>query len=532
MSTLRASSAVNSKPVRTPRSVPARSAGLARWSRGDALLAAGLVLLTALSRWPFRTTMLSWWDAGLFAQALDDYNVVVHHPQPPGYVLYVAVAKLIHAVTGLGANQTYTLISIAAASLTVAMLYLLGTLMFGRLTGLLAAGLALTSPSFWFYSEITYPYTTLALGSTVLGLLSWLLWQRRIAHPWWTALVFALLGGLRPDLLLFLAPLFAASFIVGVGVRSRRARAQFGLAGVAGLAGIAVWWTATDLASEGWGSLWHALTAQATDVTRSTSVFAIGFNGLRANAHLLAWFSREALYLAVLPALAYVLQWPTRPRRESWRPPFLLLWMTPAIGFYLLVHIGDAGYVFSFLPPVLLAAAAGLTRAATAIAEKLPRRLCRGGTRRAQWVVAAGLAALILPYHSWLFVGSDRLFSAGRLGCHDRALAAAVATIAADFPPAATQIATSGYLPHVAVYLPEYRRVQFLHPDRDTTWQAPAGIDRVLVFDFEMGVDPADRDRGWSWLPLGCEGYDLAVTRAAGTTFTFDARRFELRATR
>ncbi len=76
------------------------------------------------------------------------------------------------------------------------------------------------------------------------------------------------------------------------------------------------------------------------------------------------------------------MQWPTQPRREGWRPPFLILWMGPALAFYLLVHIGEAGYVFSFLPAVLLAAAAGIAHAAGAFAENLPRAWRAAGGRR------------------------------------------------------------------------------------------------------------------------------------------------------
>src|SRR5215211_2978623 len=154
-----------------------------RWSGVDWLVALGLVVVTVVSRLPFRTEMIYAWDGALFARALRDYNVVPHFPQPPGYVFYVGTAKLVQAITGLGDNATYIAISIAAAGLTVGALYLLGALVFGRLAGLLAAGLALTSVSFWLFSEIAYPYTVLALGSTVVATLCWLLRERRIAHP-------------------------------------------------------------------------------------------------------------------------------------------------------------------------------------------------------------------------------------------------------------------------------------------------------------------------------------------------------------
>ena len=142
------------------------------------------------------------------------------------------------------------------------------------------------------------------------------------------------------------------------------------------------------------------------------------------------------------------------------------------------------------------------------------------------------LAALILPYHTWLFVGSARLVSAERLACKDQAIERAVATIAADFPPATTEIVTSTYLQHLAIYLPQYTHVRFLDPDHDLAWTTAPGIDRVVVFDLELVQRFGRRDH-WTLLPLACDGrYDLATVPAAGTRFHFDASRFNLEMTR
>lgn len=510
--------------------LPSRRAALWLWR--DWLVFLGLVTLTALSRWPFRTRMIYAWDGGLFAQALRDYNVVPHHPQPPGYIFYVAVGKLVQFVTGWGANAVLVAISIGAASLTVGTLYLLGMLLFDRLTGLLAAALGLTSVSFWLFSEIAYPYTVLALGSVVSALLCWLLATRRVRWPPLAALVFGLLTGFRQDLLLFLGPLFGVCYLVGSGLPARRGWRSLILGILAGALGVAAWWIATDLASEGWGSLWRSLTIQSTNIERGTSAFATGETGLRGNGTLLVWFSKDALHLAIFPTLAYLLLWPLAPRREGWRPLFLILWVIPAVLFYLLVHIGEAGYVFSFLPAMLIMAGAGLTSAARAIAENLPRDwrearapILRGG-------IALLLAAIIVPYHTWLFVGSGRLVSAERLGCKDEALARAVATLARDYPPATTELVTSTYLQQIAVYLPQFRQVRFLDPDRSETWIPAPGIERVVVFDLEL-VQRFPHFARWSIAPLACQGrYGLASVPAAGSRFTFDARHFTLEVTR
>ncbi len=515
-------------PARPPQPLPPSQTRIRHWHRGDWLIACGLAFLTILSRLPFRTEMLYAWDGALFARALRDYNVIPHFPQPPGYIFYVASARLVQTVTGWGDNAAYVAISIAAAAGTVGALYLLGTLIFGRLAGLIAAGLALTSVSFWFFSEIAYPYTTLALGSTLVATLCWLLHERRIAHPPLAALAFALLAGFRQDLLLFLGPLFAACYLLAVDPRTRAGWRQLTLGVIAGLAGIAVWWIATDLASEGLGSLWQALTVQSSNVERGTSAFAVGESGLRSNAQLLRWFSKDALHLAVFPALAYGAFWLLRPRREGWRAPFLLAWLLPAMLFYLLVHIGEAGYVFSFLPAALLAAAAGIVRTAEALVENLPTAVIRQA-----WLLRVGtaltLGVVIGGYHSWLFVDSDRLVSAERLACKDTALVEAVGRLQSEFPPATTMIVTSAYLQHLAVYLPQFRQVHFLDPDRDDAWSPPDNINQVVVFDLEL-VQRFPSRTGWTILPLACNGrYNLAIVPATGAHFSFDAVMFRLK---
>ncbi len=43
----------------------------------------------------YRARMLYNWDAVQFALALGEYDVVKHQPHPPGYILYVALARLV-----------------------------------------------------------------------------------------------------------------------------------------------------------------------------------------------------------------------------------------------------------------------------------------------------------------------------------------------------------------------------------------------------------------------------------------------------
>ena len=52
------------------------------------------------------------------------------------------------------------------------------------------------------------------------------------------------------------------------------------------------------------------------------------------------------------------------------RALFFALWLAPLLAFYTIVHIGDPGYVFSFLPALCILAAKSLDVAARLVSKK------------------------------------------------------------------------------------------------------------------------------------------------------------------
>jgi len=130
--------------------------------RTDLLYGLGLFLLTVLSRIPFRSRILYHWDSVNLAFAMQKLDVAAEQPQPPGYILYVWLARLVDAL--LHDPQTsMVLLSILASGLAVVALYRLGRALFDERTGLAAALFLASSPLFWFYGEIALPHTVDAL---------------------------------------------------------------------------------------------------------------------------------------------------------------------------------------------------------------------------------------------------------------------------------------------------------------------------------------------------------------------------------
>ena len=119
---------------------------------GDAGLAVVFLAASVVSRIPFRSRFLYHWDSVNFALGMEQFNVRLHQPHPPGYLLYVLLGRLVDSFVG-DANASLVWISLVSGGLTVSMVYLLGRRLFGQTEAIVGALLALTGPAFWFYGR-------------------------------------------------------------------------------------------------------------------------------------------------------------------------------------------------------------------------------------------------------------------------------------------------------------------------------------------------------------------------------------------
>src|SRR5262245_14812026 len=183
--------------------------------RLDLALALALAALTAASRLPFRARLLPTWDAVQFSLALRNYDVVNHQPHPPGYILYVALARLVALAVG-DPLATLVWLAIAGSAVTGALVYVLAWRLYGRATAVGAAlGLA-ASPLFWYHGEVGLSYTIEAALVTAVALLAWPMVEGRTVFAGWSALVLALAGGVRQSILVLLFPLWLGAAAVGL----------------------------------------------------------------------------------------------------------------------------------------------------------------------------------------------------------------------------------------------------------------------------------------------------------------------------
>ena len=177
---------------------------------GDGWVIAGLALAALILRLPFMTRYLYHWDSVNFALSLSHYDVRMHQPHPPGYVLYSALGALVNGVLN-DPNASLVWLSVVGGMAGVVALYWAGGVLFSRRVGFIAALLGLTSPSLWFHSEIALTYALEFALVTVIAVLCYkqLTGNARI----WLLLAVALgiAGGVRQNDLAFLLPLWLVS---------------------------------------------------------------------------------------------------------------------------------------------------------------------------------------------------------------------------------------------------------------------------------------------------------------------------------
>src|SRR3990170_8805989 len=446
------------------------------WNRHDLVLALSLSALTLLSRWPYRARMLYNWDAVQFALALKEYDVAKHQPHPPGYILYVWLGRLLNSFLH-DPTLSYVVLAMLASAAATLVVYFLAAALYDRLTAVTAASLLAVSPLFWFYGSVGLTYAGEALFACVVASLAYRALRGVERHLYLGAVALGLAGGLRQSALLLLFPLWLGS--AAWGIRSLR---KIGVA--AGLLAVVVlaWFLPMIWLTGGLERYLVASKELYASVVKPTSVFGDG--ALQVALSQLR-FLLESTAVGLGPLLLVFLALPSYVRRVGWeaREWFLLGWMLPPVLVYTFVHFGQAGYVLTFLPALVIL----LTRALlTTLEEAAARRLARPEWR---WGLVAAVVGVLIFANGAFFVSARPLprdFDAPRPGLvgrlkdnahewlwsrtaaalreHEAVLGAYVNTIRAFYPLEETVVLTElgnprsyPWLRHAMFYLPEYR---------------------------------------------------------------------------
>jgi len=100
-------------------------------------------LATARSLWE--------WDEALFCLGMRNYDVASHHPHPPGFPVYIAVAKIARVFTGSDFRALQSVNLIGGVLLFPAMFMLARELRLRFTTSVIAGALLAFFPNVWFF---------------------------------------------------------------------------------------------------------------------------------------------------------------------------------------------------------------------------------------------------------------------------------------------------------------------------------------------------------------------------------------------
>jgi len=176
-------------------------------SRRERASAWVLAILVALTRWPAISRSLWDWDEALFSLALRHYDVTLHHPHPPGFPLFIGVAKAVSVLIPLDAFHALQCVSVISSLFVFPAMFFLARELRVKPFPAMAAGVLLAFfPNVWFFGGTAFsdvPSMVLALVACALLLRG----CRSDASLLAGAIVLGVAAGFRPqNLIIGLAP--------------------------------------------------------------------------------------------------------------------------------------------------------------------------------------------------------------------------------------------------------------------------------------------------------------------------------------
>jgi hypothetical protein len=450
------------------------------------------------------TQTLYAFDSANYALAVRDfYNVAFHQPHPPGYPLYVFLARALDLLVH-DANRSLILEGIAWSAVAVGCTIGLGRAMFGRIAGLLAGLLLVSTVGFWGYGEVAYPYVALAGETAALALLTHavLAGHQRLVVA--LGVVWAISAGVRWDAAVFCVPLWLWALW---SVPWRLKLASVGLAAL-----VVVAWAVPMIALSGGWDVYRQALATYLQVWSPQSAYVVGDfasggdTQATYNLNFLVNYLRQMLGIGLVLVL-YVLARRFGPARlaADYRNRFLGVWVVPPLAVYVFAHLGEPGYVLSLAPQAAILIGLGildLGDESTLLARVLSARGWRWlpSARLVGAVVAGALGLMVVGWNVQAFargVGPGRLPD---LRAHDATTGAQIEFLGQQ-PVGSTVVLAHDIFRQLQFYVPEYRAdllfseyVPDFEQARSRT-ELPAGTRQLVVLDSPLQVPPEDAGR-------------------------------------
>lgn len=320
-------------------------------------VAGGAAALFLLLHLPYLPASLEDVDSINFAMGVRDFDVLHHQPHPPGYPVFIAAAKAVHAA-GASEPRALALVSVIAASLG-----LLGVFVFfsaldsvGGSRALAATALTAAAPLYWLTaSRPLSDATGLAAAVAVQAAIVLADSDRALVAASFLA---ALASGIRTQVAWLTVPLLVFALVR----RARRGRAPIAPSLAAFVIGGCAWGVPLVMLTGGPIGYWRALADQGTeDLTNITMLWTTHSLHELALAFYYAFAAAWAVpaLAAVVLALAAIgagrIGWRRSPALATLAVAFL-----PYLAFDLLFQeTFTVRYALPIVPPIAYLAAAG-----------------------------------------------------------------------------------------------------------------------------------------------------------------------------
>ena len=328
-------------------------------------------------------------DSINLALGVESFDVASHRPHPPGYPIFIALARVSTAAVGMVAPSwdrdrraaaglaVWSLIAGTLAVFVVA--DLLAAIGFAPLVAAIAAILCVASPLFWFSS--VRPLTDVPGLVAALLVQTWLVRGLRrvqrgaadLPREWiWGAAATGLIVGIRSQTIWLTGPLLAWCAVLLIARRQLRSVTILALA--AGL-GVLVWAVPLLVDSGGPAAYWRSVLFQGNQDLSGIELLATMPTARLLTASLRRTFADPWLLPGLANAmLVFALVGLVRlGRRDRRSLSMLLLLFVPYLLFHLAFHeTVTLRYGLPLVVPVAALAVSGLSILGTRVAGVLP----------------------------------------------------------------------------------------------------------------------------------------------------------------
>ena len=294
------------------------------------------------------------WDSVGYALAFSNYNITLHQPQPPGYILYITMGKTVNFLFN-DPNFSMIFLNIILTILTVVVIYFLAKEMFSRNIAIITSILLVFSPFFWFYGEIASVYMMGAFFATLIAYTSYHVLKGNDRFIYISAAVLGISGGFRQDLTIFMLPLWLFCILY-----INRDYKRLLMALIILIASIMVWFIPNLILAGGYESYSMGSSAILLESFSSSSMLfgADLTSQLSMDFRLIAWTALGIGIVSVFISILFIFYKFKKVFSLSClkkvKTLFLSLWIIPSFLFYLIFYIAKPGYILIYLPAFIL----------------------------------------------------------------------------------------------------------------------------------------------------------------------------------